>query len=118
MQIDPTKTKTKIIEFNVQFNENHYTNFQNVNFCFLIKIKSTANSDNYITARVIALNHFFAYWIKAIDIKRYGDDTPILPLSNTVNVYRCFDEHLKHIPKKVLETIENDLLHSKWKVKI
>ena len=109
MQIDPTKTKKKIIEFDVQFNENHYTNFQNVNFCFLIKIKSTADSGNYITARVIALNHFFAYWIKEIDIKRYGDDIPILPLSNTVDVYRYFDEHLKRIPKKALKTIENDL---------
>ena len=72
--------KKKVIEFNVQLTANHYTNFQNVHLCFPIKIKLAADNDNDIAAGVITVNNFFAHWIKEIDIKRYGDDIPILLL--------------------------------------
>ena len=42
----------------------------------------------------------------------------ILPLTNTVSIYRYSDEHLKHMLKDILKTIDNDLLCSKMKVKI
>ena len=64
------------------------------------------------------MNNFLVHWIKQIDIKRYGDDMPILPLTNTVDIYRNSDELLKHMPKDALKTIENDLLYSKNKVAI
>ena len=64
------------------------------------------------------MNNFLAHWIKQIGIKRYGDDMPILPLTNTVDIYRNSDELLKHMPKDALKTIENDLLYSKNKVAI
>ena len=56
------------------------------------------------------INKFFAHWIKEIDIKRYGDDMPILPLISTVDIYRYSNEL---IPKDALKTIQNDLLYSK-----
>ena len=47
-----------------------------------------------------------------------GDDTLILPTSNTVEIYKYSDAILKHLPKNALEVIENDLLYSKKKVKL
>ena len=46
------------------------------------------------------------------------DDILILPLSNTVDIYRYSDEILKHMPKKALKTLEKHLLYSKNKVRI
>lgn len=43
---------------------------------------------------------------------------PILPLTNTVDIYRNSDELLKNMPKGTLKTIENDLFYSKKKVEI
>ena len=115
---DESYKNKKVIEFNVQLTAKHYTNFQNVHLCFPIKIKSAADNNNSITAGVIPVNNIFAHWIKDIDIKRYGGDIPILPLTNTVDVYRYSDELLKHMPKDALKTIENGLLYSKRKVAI
>ena len=52
-----------------------------------MKIKSEADNDNNITAGVIPVSNFFAHWINEIDIKKYGDDIPILLLTNTVEIY-------------------------------
>ena len=89
----------KVIEFNIQLAGNQYTNFHNIHFCFPIKIKSATDDDN-ITAACVPVNNFLAHWIKEIDIKRSSDDIPILPLSNTVDIYRYSDEMSKHMPKK------------------
>ena len=113
---DDTYKGKKVIEFNVQLTANHYSNFQNVHLCFPMKIKSAADNNNDIAAGVITVNNFFAHLIKEIDIKRYGDDIPILPLTSTVSFYRYSDEMLKHMPKKALKIIENDLLYSKKKL--
>ena len=80
-----TKVK-KAIEFNVQLTANHQSNFQNVHLCFQMKIKLVAGNNNYIAAVVITVINFFAHLINEIDIKRYRDDIPILPLANTVNM--------------------------------
>ena len=69
-----------------------------------------------VDATVITVNNFFAHWIKEIDIKKLGDDAPILPTTNTVEIYKYSDAQLKHIPKKALAVIENNLLYSKKKV--
>ena len=63
------------------------------------------------------VNNFFAYWIKEIDMKRYGDDVSILPLK-TIEVYRYSDNMLKHFPKDALETFQETLLYSKKKVEL
>ena len=55
---------------------------------------------------------------KKIDIKRYGDDTPILPLTNNVKIYKYSGAMLKHMLKNALEVLRYDLLYSKKKVKI
>ena len=72
----------KVTEFNIQLTENQYTNFHNTYLSFPIKVKPTADNDNDITADYIPVNNFFAHQIKEIDIKRYIDNIPILPLSS------------------------------------
>ena len=85
---------------------------------FPLKIKKKTNTANNIATTATTVNNFFAHWIKEIDIKRLRDDTPILPTSNTVEIYKYSDAILKHIPKEALEVIENDLLYSRKKVKL
>ena len=51
--------------------------------CSPINIKSARDDNNDIAAGIITVNNFFAHWIKEIGTKSYGDDIPILPLTNT-----------------------------------
>ena len=99
--VDDTYKNKKVIEFNVQLKKGHYTNFQNVHLCFPLKFKSEANNGNNLAANTVTVDNFFAHWIKEIDIKRYGDDIPILPITNMVDIYRYSNELLKHMPEKV-----------------
>ena len=108
----------KVTELNIQLMKGHYTSFQNVHLCFPLKFKLAADNGNNTAAGLIKVNNFFAQWIKEIHIKRYGDDIPILALTNTVDIYRYSDEILKHVPKDTLKTIQNDLLYSKKKIVI
>ena len=113
---DDTYKDLKTAEFNIQLSSNQYMNFHNVHLVFPMKIKKSTNVANNLTATDITVNNFFAHWTKEIDIKRLGDDTPILPTTNTVEIYKYSDAILKHIPKNALAVIENDLLYSKKKV--
>ena len=60
-----------------------------------MKIKSVVddNTDdnNNRAAGVITVNNFFAYLIKEVDIKKNGDDIPILPLTNMVDTFNMVD---------------------------
>ena len=107
---DDTYKNKKVLEFNVQLMKRHYANFQKVHLCFPLKFKLAVYNDNDITAGLITVNNFLAHWIKGIDIKRYGDDIPILSLANTVDIYQYSDKILNHMPKEALKTIQNDLL--------
>ena len=49
-------------------------------------MKLVADEDNGITTGTIPVNNFFAHWIKETDIKRYGDDISISPLTNKVDI--------------------------------
>ena len=99
---DDTYKNKRVIEFNVQLMKGH-TNFQNAHFCFPLKFKSAADNGNDIAAGLITVNNFFVHWIKEINIKRYNDDMPILPLTNTVDIFQYSDEILKHMLKDALK---------------
>ena len=115
---DDTYKDLKTAEFTIQLSSNHYMNFNNVHIVFPLKIKKKTNVANDILATEITVNNFFAHWIKEIDIKRLGDDVPVLPTTNTIEIYKYSDAMLKHVPKKALKVIENDLLYSRKKVKL
>ena len=48
--------------------------------------------------------YFFAHWLWEINIKRFGDNIPILPVNIELDVYRYSDAMLKHLPEKFLKT--------------
>ena len=93
-------------------------NFHNLHIVFPLKIKKSTDDYDNLDATLITVNNFFAHWIKEIDIKKLGDDTPVLPTTNTVEIYKYSDTLLKHIPKKALAVIENELLYSKKKAEL
>ena len=113
---DDTYKNKKVIEFNIVLTNNHYTNFQNMHLCFSLKFKSAADNDNDLLAGTVPVNNFFAHWIREINIARYGDDQSILPLINTVDIYRYSDDLLKHMLEKVLKTYRSSLLYSNKKI--
>ena len=115
---DDTYKDLKTAEFTIHLSANQYMNFHNVHLVFPLKIKKKSDTNANIATTAITVNNFFAHWIKEIDIKRLGDDTPILPTNNTVEIYRYSDAILKHLPADALGVIENDLLYSKKKVKL
>ena len=112
---DDTYKDLKVAEYMIQLSNNKYMNFHSVHLVFSLKIKKT-NVANDILAGEITANNFFAHWIKEIDIKRLADDVPILPTTNTVQIYKYCDRLLKHMLKDSLAIIENDLLYSKKKL--
>ena len=85
-------------------------NFHHVHLVFPLRIKKRTNNANNILATEITVNIFFAHWIKEIDIKRYGDELPVLPLTNTVEIYKYSHAMLK---QEALEVLRYDLLYSK-----
>ena len=107
----------RMAKFTIQLSTNQYMNFHSVHLVFLLKIKKT-NVANDILATELTVNNFFAHWLKEIDTKRLGDDIPILPTTNTIDIYKYSDAMLKHLPKKELKVIENNLLYSKKKFKL
>ena len=115
---DDSYKDLKTAEFTIHLSANKYMNFHNVHLLFPLKIKKKSNTSSNIASTATTVSNFFAHWIREIDIKRLGDDTPILPTSNTVDIYKYSDAILKHIPKEALEVIENDLLYSRKKIKL
>ena len=93
-------------------------NFHNVYLLFPMKIKKSSDVANDLADDVKTVNNFFAHWIKELDIKRYGDDISILPLTNTVEIYKYSDAILKHMENDALATAQNDLLYSNKKVSL
>ena len=77
---DSTYKDKQVLEFNINLAKNQYMNFNSVHVCFPIKIKSNADNINDVPVRTIAVNNFFAHWLKEVDIKRYDDDSKILSI--------------------------------------
>ena len=93
-------------------------NFQNVYLVSLMKIKKSSNIAYDLTDDVITVNNFFAHWIKELDVKRYGNDIPILPLTYKVEIYKYSDVILKYMEGDALKAIQNDLLYSNKRVSL
>ena len=49
------------------------------------------DDNNNIAAGLVTVNNFFAHLIKEVDIKKNGDDIPILPLTNMVDTFNMVD---------------------------
>ena len=67
-----------------------------------MKFKSKANNNKDLVAGTVTVKNFSIHWIRELNIVRYGDERPILPTTNMVDVYRYSDELLKRMPKENL----------------
>ena len=105
---DDTYKSLKVAEFNIKRTNNQYMNFH-VYLVFPMKIKKSSDVANNLADDVITVNNFLAHWIKELNIKRYGDDIPILPLTNAI---------LKHMEGDASKTFQTDLLYSTKKVSL
>ena len=87
-----------------------------MHLCFPLKFKSKANNNKDLAAGTVPVKNFSVHWIRELNTVRYGDERPILPTTNMVDVYRYLDELLKRVPKENLTAMENNLLYCKEKV--
>ena len=60
---------------------------------------------------LIIVNNFFGHWITDMDIRRYPDDTRILPTNNNVDVYQFSNSQLKYLPKDSVATLLKSFLY-------
>ena len=93
-------------------------NFHNVHLVFPMKIKKSTNNATNLDATLTTVNNFFVHWIKEIDINWYGDEIPILPLINTVGIYKYSDAMLNFEEDDALKTYQHHLLYLKKEVKL
>ena len=103
----------KILEFIIELAGNTYSNYSSMELVLPIQFTKKTAKTAQMDANVITVNNFFGQWIKDIDIRRYPDDTRILPTNNNVDVYQNLASQLKYLPKNAISTIEKKLLYSK-----
>ena len=53
-----------------------------------IQFTKKSNKAQQMDANMIAANNVFGHWFTDIDIRRYPDDTRILPTNNNVDIYQ------------------------------
>ena len=53
-----------------------------------IQFTKKSNKAQQMDANMIAVNNAFGHWFTDIDIRRYPDDTRILPTNNNVDIYQ------------------------------
>ena len=75
--------------------------------------RKLSNAAHNLDANIYPINNFFAYWIREIDIAKYGTNKFLDPTTTPKKIYRYSNSILKHLPKKALKMIEKDLLYSK-----
>ena len=61
---------------------------------------------------LITVNNFFGHRITDIDIRRYPDDTRILPTNNNISVYEFSNSQLKYLLKDSVATLLKSFLYS------
>ena len=78
----------KILEFIIERTANTYSNYSSMELVLSIQFTKKTAKTAQMDANMITVNNFFGHWIKDIDIRRYPDDTRILPTNNNVDVYQ------------------------------
>ena len=68
-----------------------------MNICLPIKINLKTNKNINGPIGTTIVNIFFAFRLKEVNLKRYGDEVHVLPAGNMNGVYRYSDSMLKHI---------------------
>ena len=102
----------KNLEFILELVANTYSNYCTMELVLPIQITKNTTKAAQLDADMITVNNCFARWITDIDIRRYPDDTRILPTINKAGVCQFTASHLKYLPKDSAKTIMKQLLYS------
>ena len=103
----------KILGFIIELTANTYSNYSSMELVLPIKFTKNPAKAAQMDANMITVNNIFGQWIKDIDIRRYPDDTRILPTNNNFDVYQYSASQVKYLPKNGITAIEKTLLYSK-----
>ena len=76
--IDLSDVDMRNLEFHLLLTANHYSNRYSFHLRFPVKIKKLTNINSKIDHDLIKVNHFFAHWVKEINVTIFGDDMQIL----------------------------------------
>ena len=77
-----------------------------------IQFTKKTNKAAQMNCDIITVNNFFRHRITDIDIRRYPDDTRILPTNNNVDVYQFSNSRLKYLPSDSVATLLKSFLYS------
>ena len=75
-------------QFVLDLTANTYTNYSSMEICLPMKFTKKTNKAQQMDAQMITANNFFRHWFTDIDIRRYPDDTRILPTNNSIDIYQ------------------------------
>ena len=108
-----TYSDWKILEFILELTANTYSNYSSMELALPIQFTKSTNKTAKMASDLITVNILFGHWIKDIDIRRYPDDTWILPTNNNVDVYQYSASQVKYLPKNAISVVEKTFLYSK-----
>ena len=101
----------KILEFVLEFKLIHIVIIVVWNWFYQSSLQKSGK--NYSNGCLYDnFNNFFGHWITDIDIRRYPNDTRILPTNKNVDVYQFSASQLKYLPKGSREAVLKTLLYS------
>ena len=83
-----TYSDKKQLEFVLDLTANTYTNYSSMEICLPIKFTKKTNKAQQMDAQMITVNNIFRHRFTDIDIRRYPDDTRILPTNNSGDIYQ------------------------------
>ena len=63
-------------------------------------------------AQMITVNNFLGHWFTDTDIRRFPDNTIILPTNNSLDIYQYSNAQLKYLPEKSAKTLLKTMLYS------
>ena len=91
----------KMLEFNILLALNTYTSYSSLMIELPIQIEKRTNVAQNIDTTMITVNNFFMHWLREVDIKRYPDDIHILPINNTISIYRYLEKNAEASTSKI-----------------
>ena len=92
-----TYSDKKQLEFVLDLAANTYTNYSSMEICLPLKFTKKSNKVQQMDAQMITVNNFVGHWFTDTDIRRYLDDTRILPTNSSLDIYQYSNAQLKYL---------------------
>ena len=112
-QVHATETYTdkKNLEFTIILAPNTYTNYATMEIVLPVWFVKKSNKTVKLDDDLMPVNNFFCRWCTEIDIKRYPDDTRILPTDKTVQIHDYPNAQLKYLPDDAIKKLNKPFLY-------